>query len=379
MGHLRRKGHQARILTTAYRRDDVAADAAEDPDVHRELEWYWQDHAWRSMSLRARLQLERHNAAAFDRHLSEFRPDVITWWPVGGMSLSLIERARLAGLPALFFVLDYWPTYGPQHDLWIRAWSRHRLAGLVAQRLTGLPTRLELARAGRWLFCSEAARQETAATADIEVTDYDILPAGVDELFLSSPRQEEPAPWRWRLLYVGRVVEQKGVHTAIEALPLLSAEATLRIVGDGDAPYRDRLQELAARLGVSDRIEFEPARPRSELAAIYRESDVVLFPVLWTEPWGLVPLEAMALGRPVVATGRGGSGDYLVDGVNSLLFDAGDARALARALTELAQDDALRRRIVADGYETAGRNSEHEFNRRALAEIEAVVGARTRR
>ena len=374
MRHLRDAGHEARVLTTDYRRADVEPGAPEDPDVHRELEWYWRDHAWRSMTPLQRLGLERRNASRFDRHIREFKPDVVTWWGVGGMSLSLVERARRAGLRSLFFLLDYWPTYGPQEDLWIRAWARRPRTAAIAERLTGVPTRIHLDIAGRWLFCSEAARQETLATTDLRIVDYAILPAGVEDEYLRVAQEDEPPPWGWRLLYIGRVVEQKGIQIAIEALAVLPPEARLRIVGEGDPPYRRQLEARASELRVSDRVVFEAPKPRDELFDVYRAADAVVFPVQWTEPWGLVPLEAMALGRPVVATGRGGSGDYLVDGVNTLLFEAGDAVALAGALGKIAGDPQLRARLRAGGYETAERNSEETFNRRALAEIEAAAG-----
>ncbi len=121
---LRAAGHETRVLVTDYRRGDVGAGEPEDPEVYRELDWYWRDHEWRSLRVRERLALERHNAETFDRHVREFRPDVVTWWPLGGLSLGLIERARRAGRPAVLFVLDPWLAYGPHHDLWIRMWSR---------------------------------------------------------------------------------------------------------------------------------------------------------------------------------------------------------------------------------------------------------------
>lgn len=368
---LRAEGHDARVLTTDYTALGVAADAAEDPDVHRELDWYWREHRWRSLGLRERLELERRNAAVFDRHVSEFRPDVIAWWPVGGLSLSLIERARRAGVPAVFFVLDYWLSYGPRHDLWLRTWSRLRPLAPIAARVTGIPTRVRFEDAGRWVFCSQTARANTVA-AGLRLTDGAVIFPGVARELLEVPREPEPPPWRWRLLYVGRVVEQKGVETAIESLALLPGEATLAIVGGGDAPYRQRLQRLVARLGLSSRVRFQPPCPRERLPAVYRDSDAVVFPVQWPEPWGLVPLEAMALGRPVIATGRGGSGEYLGEAQNSLLFQAGDPEDLAVAARRLARDPQLRAQVLAGGYETAVRLSEDEFNRLAVAELVAA-------
>jgi glycosyltransferase involved in cell wall biosynthesis len=372
MQEARAQGHEARVLVTDFRRgpqDDT------EPDVFRELDWYWRDHAWRRLGPRAVLALERHNAAVLDRHLAELKPDVVTWWPVGGLSLSLIERARRAGVPSVLFVLDPWLWYGPRRDLWLRTWGRLRPFAPLAERLTGIPAHVDYAAAGRWVFCSGAIRSESAA-AGLDGFDGTILSPGVDELFLSAPPEPEPPAWRWRLLYAGRVVEQKGVATAVEALALLPAQATLRIVGDGDRSYRAELERLAARLGVAGRVSFEPLRPPAELPEVYRAADVVVFPVQWNEPWGLVPLEAMAAGRPVVATGLGGSGDYLADGENALLFEARDPAALAAAVSALAADPRMRDRLREEGFRTAARHTARSFNASALAEIEAAGAAR---
>jgi glycosyltransferase involved in cell wall biosynthesis len=102
---------------------------------------------------------------------------------------------------------------------------------------------------------------------------------------------------------------------------------------------------------------------------VYERTDAVLFPVTWHEPWGLVPLEAMAVGRPVVATGTGGSGEYLVDGENALLVPPGDARALATAVERLRDDPGLRERLVAAGCRTAAEHGEA----RSLAAMEHEV------
>jgi glycosyltransferase involved in cell wall biosynthesis len=369
---LRGDGHETRVLTTDYRRPEAAPGVLEEADVQRELRWYWHDHQWPRMSPMQRLRLERHNAATFDRNLARFRPDVIMWWPVGGMSLGLIERARRAGIPGVFFVLDYWPRYGPRHDLWLRMWSRHSRAAAVAERITGLPTRLDLASAGRWVFCSQATLEDTLQTG-LRIADPVILPPGIERSYAVALREHEPPEWRWRLLYIGRVVEQKGVRTAIEALALLPDEAGLVILGEGDEPYRRELEGLALALGVADRVEFKPPRPREELPDVYRASDMVGFPVQWAEPWGLVPLEAMALGRLVVATGTGGSGDFLVDRQNSLLFKPGEAAALAEAVKALAGDPNLRAQLRAGGFETAAQHTEDEFNRRAIEELQVTL------
>jgi glycosyltransferase involved in cell wall biosynthesis len=124
-------------------------------------------------------------------------------------------------------------------------------------------------------------------------------------------------------------------------------------------------------------VVFAGHRDRGDLMAAYSEADAVVFPVRWREPWGLVPLESMARGRPVVATGRGGSGEYLRDGENCVLFEADDPRELAEALGRLAADPGLRGRLREGGIDTAARYTEPIFNaavEKALLEAAGEAG-----
>ena len=122
MTHARSLGHQVRILVSDYRVAGVAGES--DPDVHRTLRWYWdlERYEFPRLTPRQRLHLERHNAAELRRHLRAFEPDLVSWWSMGCMSLSLIEQVRRAGLPGHFVVHDDWLVYGPQHDQWLRMW-----------------------------------------------------------------------------------------------------------------------------------------------------------------------------------------------------------------------------------------------------------------
>ncbi len=124
----------------------------------------------------------------------------------------------------------------------------------------------------------------------------------------------------------------------------------------------------------AERVHFAGQLGRGEIVAAYGRADAVVFPVRWEEPWGLVPLEAMGRGCPVVATGRGGSAEYLRDEHNCLLFDADDAEALAAALSRLASDDALRARLRRGGLETAPRYTDEVFNGAVEAELTRAVG-----
>jgi glycosyltransferase involved in cell wall biosynthesis len=352
--HLRDSGHEVRVLTTDHR--EPGAGHEEDAGVHRELRWYWRDHDFPRLGRVERLRLERANAAAFERHVAELEPDVVGWWAMGGMSLSLIERARRAGLPAAAVVCDAWTLYGPEVDGWLRMFAGRPAAAGVAARLTGVPTAVELPGLGPFLFLSEALL--TGARGRWPDLLAEVHHRGPDrELFPTAPARD----WAWNLLYVGRIDPRKGVGTAIDALAELPPEATLAVYGRGDRDHLAELRDRASRMGVADRVEFSESE-RDRLAEVYAAADAVLFPGAWPEPWGLVPLEAMSVGRPVVATGTGGSGEYLRNGENCLLFDPGEgAPALAAAVSRLGGDPELRERLRAGGAATVDRLERDSF------------------
>src|SRR3954452_21622180 len=95
--HLRSLGHDVRVLTTDFRLPDPTE--PEDDDVHRELRWWWRDHAFPHLSPRECLQIARHNARVLTRRLENV--DLVRWWSMGGISMPLLERVRRRGLPAV--------------------------------------------------------------------------------------------------------------------------------------------------------------------------------------------------------------------------------------------------------------------------------------
>jgi glycosyltransferase involved in cell wall biosynthesis len=174
--------------------------------------------------------------------------------------------------------------------------------------------------------------------------------SGIDRRLFDGPGDRRPPEGR-HLLYVGRYDPRKGIEAVLRAMPLLEGW-TLEIQGTGDVLERERLEALTDELGIRDRVEFALVG-RDELPARYRAADVFVFPSEWEEPFGLVPVEAMACGTPVVGTGVGGSGEFLLDGWNCVRFAPGDSDDLARAVRTVADDADLRARLVAAGHRTA--------------------------
>ncbi|APU42648.1 glycosyltransferase [Streptomyces sp. TN58] len=184
----------------------------------------------------------------------------------------------------------------------------------------------------------------------------DVVPCGVDtERFRpDGPLAERGTAHRHRLLQLGRLVPRKGAAVSIAALAHLP-EAELLIAGgppsdvlDGDPEVR-RLRAIAREAGVLDRVRFVGAVPCDQVPALLRSADVVLCPADY-EPFGIVPLEAMACGRPVVASAVGGQQDTVADRETGRLVPPGDVLALASATAELLADDT-----VCQAYGTAGR------------------------
>jgi glycogen synthase len=366
--HLRAKGHEVAVLTTDFALPEP--NGAEEPRVFRQLRWYWHDHEFPRLSLAERLRLERHNGEVFDRRLRELAPEVILWGPMGGMSTSLIERANRRGLPAACLVCDNWLLYAFKVDAWMRAVSRtpvRPLRGLIERR-TGVPTEVDLSRP-HWMFISEYVRK-LALNGGLRPHSTEIAHAGVDPaIFRPAPARD----WDWRLLYVGRLDDRKGIHLLVEALPLLPDAASLAIVGGGDDAYLRRLRLQVSELGLEGRVSFSTS-PHDSLGEVYAGGDVLVFPVLWDEPWGLVPLEAMAVGTPVLATGRGGSAEYLRHEDNCLLFDPDEgAEAVAAAVRRLAGDPGLRARLREGGLATAPRFTEEACNERIAAALASLA------
>lgn len=187
--------------------------------------------------------------------------------------------------------------------------------------------------------------QQTAPDLPIHV-----IPNGIDLAPFPPPNRSSNASATPCLLFVGRVVQQKGLNYLLEALATLDLPFTLRIAGDGD--QRAWLEDLACRLGLADRAAFLGWQSREELAYHYAHADVFVLPSL-DEGMPNVVLEAMACGLPVVATSVPGCVELVTPGENGLLVPPRDPAALAGALRLLLADSDLRRRMGQAGYRRA--------------------------
>jgi D-inositol-3-phosphate glycosyltransferase len=188
-----------------------------------------------------------------------------------------------------------------------------------------------------------------------------VLPCGVDHALFGPDGPAEPVPrGRHRLVAVGRLVERKGLGTVVAALAELAD--TELVVAGGPHPshlHQDRearrLLALAHGHGVADRVHLRGRVERADVPALLRSADIVVC-VPWYEPFGMVAVEAMACGVPVVASGVGGMVDTVVDGVTGVHVRPRSPLELARAVRGLLDDPPLRASLGAAGVRRARDN-----------------------
>jgi glycosyltransferase involved in cell wall biosynthesis len=204
-----------------------------------------------------------------------------------------------------------------------------------------------------------------------------VVPCGVDvDAFRPDGAAEPRTPGRARLVCLGRLVERKGLGDVISALPLLQ-NAELIVVGGPEAaalasdPEARRLLDLARELGVAERVRLRGRVGRDAVPALLRSADAVVC-APWYEPFGIVPLEAMACGVPVVATAVGGMVDSVVHEVTGLHVPPRNPPALAAALATLLDDAPLRDELGAAGVERV--RARYTWAHVAAATLEVYAG-----
>jgi glycosyltransferase involved in cell wall biosynthesis/phosphoheptose isomerase len=208
-----------------------------------------------------------------------------------------------------------------------------------------------------------------------------VVPCGVDlELFGPDGPRDPRRPGLRRLLCVGRLVERKGIGNVIEALAELP-DTELVVAGGppaaelGSSREAARLRQIAEEHGVADRVDLRGRIERVDLPALMRSADVVVC-APWYEPFGIVPLEAMACGVPVVASAVGGMIDTVVDGVTGVHVPPRDPERLAATLRPLLEDRARRVAYGRAGVRRARRLFDWQRVANATLDVYARVARR---
>jgi glycosyltransferase involved in cell wall biosynthesis len=197
-----------------------------------------------------------------------------------------------------------------------------------------------------------------------------VVPYGVDlRAFQPTPKES-----RSEVLVgaVARLSKEKGLHYLLEGFAAMAGRhPQARLVLAGDGPERRRLERLAGRLGLAERVRFLGEVPHEQVPAVLQEFDVFAMPSTW-EGFGVAALEAEAMELPVVASNVHGIPDVVLDGDTGLLVPPRDPQALASALDRLVSDAGLRRRL---GRAARAFVAEHYSWEQNTAQMEALYQA----
>jgi D-inositol-3-phosphate glycosyltransferase len=302
-------------------------------------------------------------------HLDEFVDGIEAWRRARGVEYDLVHAHYwLSGVAGLA-LRERWgvPVLQMFHTL-------GRFKNGAARRLADLEPSTRLDEEERLVAQVDGLVSASVVERRALVSDYGadperatVIPCGVDTVLFRPGAREEArarigADATPLVLYVGRIAPVKGLETLLDAvaercrarppvrLLIVGGEADEPVVGH-EAEIRQRVEEL----GLRDVVRFVGAQPQDVLRDFYVAADVTVLPSYY-ESFGMVALEAMACGSPVIGSRVGGLATTVRDGVTGFLVPDGDAEALAERLDALLEDEDLRFRLGREGVQWAARH-----------------------
>jgi glycosyltransferase involved in cell wall biosynthesis len=376
---LKKRGHEITVLTSNHRIETVTRP---DPVVRRVLHLEGDLNYYRPLEFFLRWRANRRANERWVREVvRETAPDLVFVWGMWALSRAVpaLAEALLPGR-VVYYISDYWPAAEDPHEaFWRRParrpWARPLKAlfagpaKAVSGAGPGLPLRFEhpliVSRRVRDLLCE----------GGVPLQDPLVVHCGTDLTRFRGIEPARPGSGSLKLLYAGQMVEDKGVHTAVEALGRLVADGygdrvALTLIGAGHPAYEARIRDLVARLGLEPYIVHADPVPREAFPAFLTRYDALLFPSIYEEPFARVVQEAMAAGLVVIGTTTGGTPEILEDGVNGLAFAPEDAAGLAGAVRKLLETPGLAEELAAAGRRTVFERFDQE---RMVDAVEAYL------
>jgi glycogen(starch) synthase len=353
------RGHEVSVLTSTHGVGEPHTSAG----VHRRLHSGGLSTLPKSNLLEA-VTVELRDHRILTRLVSQLKPQLISVWNLGGLADSLTGTIQRLEIPAIYHLSDGWLIDKLHRNLWRRvSQTRSKQVGkdvlrlmlglLLPESLLPDPGDLGL----RHCHFTSKALKEQYLGCGFPLSSGSVIYWGIP-LDAYVPGNRAGPNNDVKLLFVGQLEKQKGVHTALQAVAKLVKKRgvkspRLTIVGAGkDREYYQRLTQLVIDSNINGRVEFLGKVPRDDLPEIYNEHDILIFPSVVEEAFPLTLLEAMACGLAVVATTTGGSKEILVDGWNSLTFRAEHPDELAARLERVIENERLRQYVSENAVET---------------------------
>jgi glycosyltransferase involved in cell wall biosynthesis len=173
-----------------------------------------------------------------------------------------------------------------------------------------------------------------------------------------------------KILYAGRFDSGKGLEYLIEAIPhVVKKHDNCSFVFVGDGATKQRAENLARKLNVSRHVVFEGFVPYDKISKYYQRCDIVVVPSVWQEPFGRSAIEAMACGKPVIATKAGGIPEVIADGKTGFIVEPANSKAIANAIAVLLGDEEMRLKMGEQGKKIA----DEKYNAETVAKRVLIV------
>jgi len=185
--------------------------------------------------------------------------------------------------------------------------------------------------------------------------------------FTKLPSEPKIASQGNMLLFMGRIVRQKGLDVLLKSLR--HVQAPFRLVIGGDGPDLMKARRFVSEVGLEKRVEFRGWISRDQQCAYYRRASVVVVPSVWPEPFGITGIEAMSYGKPIVAFNVGGIPEWLENGVTGFLVNPYDVKEMAEKICYLLEHPKLAAEMGMRGRERVARDFSQEEHVTRLLEI----------
>lgn len=262
------------------------------------------------------------------------------------------NRAEKLGVPFVFTFHTRYIEYADEYTAAYVPFSQAFVRGIIVEGLAKYMNQCQ-----HIVTPSDSIRQNLAEFAGLTDREVTTIPTGIDlEPYQKADGQRIRRKYNWNqqkvLVSVGRLAEEKNVQTLISAAAqVIKEDNSVRLLLVGDGPQRNDLEKYAKKLGVAEQIKFTGRIPFDAVPAHLKAADIFCFASI-TETQGLVTMEAMAAGLPVVAVNASGTSDAVVDGQEGLLTKD-DPTDLGQALKRVLNDEALLARLKANAVKKA--------------------------
>lgn len=361
--YLAAQGNTLRVLTSANPDKNSGNENNKIPRL--EVAWELELRYWTDVTDLSYWCREWRDITSFRRHVADFKPDLIVLWNMHKLASGIVLEAQRLAPCLVYQLMDDWaanfraanglPQFWAQkaRSFWGRA-LKPFLRAIYHQLLTDDISSWRPRNAA----LVSPSLGELMKKQGIQFEKIHFFPTTCDPRLFSESPERKPAPRGVRFLWAGRMCEEKGLKTTLDALDRLHQICTEGWQVDFCGPIDEdvRVKILDPRIRIAswrEQVRYLGAIPHSQMPQQYQEHDVFLFTSEVHEGLPGTIIESFATGMPVIGTLTGGTNDILRPDENCLTYPMGDADALARAMKQMITQPELRRQLSANTAKTA--------------------------